>query len=151
MSSRVRRSRQTLWFCTYSWMWWMFFQLYITLFRYIEGEMRLSVCTHWDMLTVTMYHSRCVFLNWYSVVLETDEEKSFILYVPRCCQQEHSCKMFTVSCCTAIYLRTCTSGVHLCGSWQKHSEGSHFLLWWDDNWGVSMGPYPEPLLLVCRN
>jgi len=43
--------------------------------------MRLSVCTHYNMLTLTLYHSRSVFLNWYPLVLET-EEKNIIPYVP---------------------------------------------------------------------
>jgi len=44
--------------------------------------------------------------------------------------------------------RAC-SCFHLCGSWQKHSEGRHFVLWCDDNWGVSVGVDPESLPLVC--
>jgi len=42
--------------------------------------MRLSVCTHYNTLAVT-YHSRSVFLNWYPLLLKTEEEKNIILYV----------------------------------------------------------------------
>jgi len=57
------------------------------MFHYIGGEMMLSVFTHFSTLTVTLYHSKSVFLNWYLLVLETEQEKNIILYVSRCCQQ----------------------------------------------------------------
>jgi hypothetical protein len=146
MSSRIRSSRQTLWFSAYSWRWWTFFQQYITLFHYMGAEMMLSVCTYYNILTLTLYHSRSVFLDWKQKkrrTLSCMSHNAVSSNIPA-----HYLKCFAYLLFIAELAR---SGFHLCRSWQKRSEERHFALWCGDSWGVSVGAHPEPLALVCRN